>query len=376
MTLKADQQQVKALLTETIMLLCKNGLHFRSEFCVEGLIGITLDREEVFLINIKETVRCDQLSNAAGSRVTDNPGASEADDQEKQPDLQEMPNPPDASKPEESGRQLGADSTSAPSVTDGHNLVQAVVQSLSLPVPKYHQRSRSTVPFHTFEDLLPQSNGDSLRSSDEYDLSLLAHSACVYGQQEGKLSMKLQNTEAGKKPCEDYGGVFAEDFSRHVENERQMNGGGGTGQLTEGMASTSTLQKEGQMATERPAKRQRLDVAEATVAGLECRLLESIASGCSDGNILLTDQKVSADMVSIKEEPSLESLSLAYSALQAGHFDLEGGQNFPFASSQRHATGNPSSALVPGCSILDGSGLDLQSQVRYRCVRACVLPSI
>lgn len=57
MVLKADQQRVKALLTETITLLCKNGLHFNSELCIDALVGITLDQEDVFLVSIKETIR-------------------------------------------------------------------------------------------------------------------------------------------------------------------------------------------------------------------------------------------------------------------------------------------------------------------------------
>lgn len=56
MVLTADQQQVKALLIETITLLCKNGLRFQDKFCIEGLIGITLDEDDIFLININETV--------------------------------------------------------------------------------------------------------------------------------------------------------------------------------------------------------------------------------------------------------------------------------------------------------------------------------
>ena len=57
MVLKADQQRVKALLAETITLLCKNGLNFKREFTIEGLIGITLDQDDVFLVSIKETIR-------------------------------------------------------------------------------------------------------------------------------------------------------------------------------------------------------------------------------------------------------------------------------------------------------------------------------
>lgn len=57
MVLSADRQRVKTLLTETITLLCKNGLHFKTEFSIEALIGITLDDDDVFLVNIKETIR-------------------------------------------------------------------------------------------------------------------------------------------------------------------------------------------------------------------------------------------------------------------------------------------------------------------------------
>ncbi len=38
------------------MVLCKNGLTFKSEFSIEGLLGITLDNDDIFLVNIKECV--------------------------------------------------------------------------------------------------------------------------------------------------------------------------------------------------------------------------------------------------------------------------------------------------------------------------------
>lgn len=53
---RSDQQRVRSLLAEAITILCKNCLAYKSEFCVEGLLGITLDNEEVFLVNIKENV--------------------------------------------------------------------------------------------------------------------------------------------------------------------------------------------------------------------------------------------------------------------------------------------------------------------------------
>ena len=57
MVVKPEQQQMQMLLTEAITVLCKNGLQYRSHFNVEGLLGITLDDEDVFLVSIKQTVK-------------------------------------------------------------------------------------------------------------------------------------------------------------------------------------------------------------------------------------------------------------------------------------------------------------------------------
>lgn len=60
MVLPTDRERIKTLLIETITLLCKNGLNFQFEFSVEALIGITIDQNDVFLINIQETVKSGQ----------------------------------------------------------------------------------------------------------------------------------------------------------------------------------------------------------------------------------------------------------------------------------------------------------------------------
>ena len=52
--MKPDQERVKNLLTDTVTLLCRNGLSFQDELRVEGLIGITLDNHEVFLVHLNE----------------------------------------------------------------------------------------------------------------------------------------------------------------------------------------------------------------------------------------------------------------------------------------------------------------------------------
>lgn len=77
MVLTADQQRVKALLTETITLLCKNGLHFQSKFCIEGLIGITLDEDDVFLVNINETFHTHIDDTGSNEQVSSHPVVEE-----------------------------------------------------------------------------------------------------------------------------------------------------------------------------------------------------------------------------------------------------------------------------------------------------------
>ena len=55
MCTKGDQSQIREVLRDTIKLLCKNGLKYNAEFSIEGLLGITIDSQEIFLVNINET---------------------------------------------------------------------------------------------------------------------------------------------------------------------------------------------------------------------------------------------------------------------------------------------------------------------------------
>ena len=56
MSVGAERDRVKALLTEAVTLLCKNSLHYQNEVEIEGLIGITLDRSEVLLVSIHDSL--------------------------------------------------------------------------------------------------------------------------------------------------------------------------------------------------------------------------------------------------------------------------------------------------------------------------------
>ena len=54
--MKADQERVQLLLTDTITLLCSNGLSFQKSLRVQGLLGITLDEQDVFIVHINENL--------------------------------------------------------------------------------------------------------------------------------------------------------------------------------------------------------------------------------------------------------------------------------------------------------------------------------
>ena len=52
--MRPDQERVCNLLTDTVTLLCKNGLQYQTELRVQGVLGITLDNNDVFIVHINE----------------------------------------------------------------------------------------------------------------------------------------------------------------------------------------------------------------------------------------------------------------------------------------------------------------------------------
>ena len=59
MVIQSEQERIRDLLARALPLLCRSGLSFSSEFSIEALIGITLDKNDVFLVSINETVKSD-----------------------------------------------------------------------------------------------------------------------------------------------------------------------------------------------------------------------------------------------------------------------------------------------------------------------------
>jgi hypothetical protein len=71
MVLAADKERVKTLLKDTITLLCRNGLTFKSKFSIEALIGVTLDDEDIFLVSINELIKNELCKSTEKSSSTE-----------------------------------------------------------------------------------------------------------------------------------------------------------------------------------------------------------------------------------------------------------------------------------------------------------------
>jgi len=77
MVTELEQKRLRHLITETVTVLCQSSLNFRSKFTVEGLLGITVDDTDVFLINIHEVIssqqglRCDVVKETSANTTDD-----------------------------------------------------------------------------------------------------------------------------------------------------------------------------------------------------------------------------------------------------------------------------------------------------------------
>ena len=62
--LEERREQIRSLLTDAITVLCKNTMLYCSELSVEGLLGITTDKKDIFLVNIKEIITNNKVSSS------------------------------------------------------------------------------------------------------------------------------------------------------------------------------------------------------------------------------------------------------------------------------------------------------------------------
>lgn len=70
--MNAGQESVSAILRETVSMLCRSALTFQSNVRIQGLLGITVDGQQIFLVPIDESVSCpDDQNNKTKDCSTD-----------------------------------------------------------------------------------------------------------------------------------------------------------------------------------------------------------------------------------------------------------------------------------------------------------------
>ena len=59
MRMSVEHERLVRMIRESISLMCKSSLNYELELNVEGLLGITLDKKDIFLVNINESFQTD-----------------------------------------------------------------------------------------------------------------------------------------------------------------------------------------------------------------------------------------------------------------------------------------------------------------------------
>lgn len=54
--MSTEQQRLRKILMDTIVSLCKNSLSYDESLCIEGVIGITIDKSSVLLVHVNELI--------------------------------------------------------------------------------------------------------------------------------------------------------------------------------------------------------------------------------------------------------------------------------------------------------------------------------
>ena len=68
--MRPQYERLSHSMAEVVAMLCRNGVQFNKQLKIEGIIGITLDHDEVFLVNINETLTGNNKSKPTDPQST------------------------------------------------------------------------------------------------------------------------------------------------------------------------------------------------------------------------------------------------------------------------------------------------------------------
>jgi hypothetical protein len=109
--MRPDQERVRALLIDTISVLCRNGLHFDHDLSVQGLLGITLDGgKDLFIVHIDENIAASaSLVNIRSESSAENSGVPSVVSDKRSADEQRKIRRLSSDRPDSSTKRLTLD---------------------------------------------------------------------------------------------------------------------------------------------------------------------------------------------------------------------------------------------------------------------------
>ena len=156
--MKADQERVRNLLTDTVTLLCKNGLQYQTELRVQGVLGITLDNNDVFIVHINEKFGCDiggaiSIRNDEGDAAKTLLGGVRVD-MKKSRDIGESEMPVDGNTKTEEvvhrRRRRSRESSTSPALSTNSSQQQTLQQPTKRRMPSSREDAPSSVKHTSF----------------------------------------------------------------------------------------------------------------------------------------------------------------------------------------------------------------------------------
>ena len=246
--MKPDQERVHTLLTDTVTLLCKNGLHFNQGIVIQGVIGVTIDDHEVFIVHIdKEYSNSQPDTNTYAVK-------EEAENDEQMP-------VPEESFPATKKRKLDRfssnpdEQTLAPPATNP--MASSQNQDYSVSTSYFPPEMQHNDPMHQITD------------SDLENLLGNVPSAAAVKTEQGTdddiIFVKSEESKVGSGAANKWQGQYAQDIDSNTNNDW----GGGQFKKEVGMMQNAAISNEYNLPSYHFNSNVSLNSADSTFAGNE-----------------------------------------------------------------------------------------------------------
>lgn len=148
--MSVEHERLVRMLKESISLMCKSSLNYDIELNVEGLLGITLDKRDVVLININESFQTENSLKSAKRRQEQNDEVKE---------VKEEGEPSSTPRKKKSRRRSRDSSGRDESSRSSHNI------AADFELPEFSRRSQTGMEHPSNLNMHSKSQKDHTESS-------------------------------------------------------------------------------------------------------------------------------------------------------------------------------------------------------------------